>query len=92
MSSDEIVKQMQQILATMQRIVQASGELAERVDGLEQQSGEKLGILTSLEGNLRVLLESYQQQSAAQKELNEALEEALARLEKRVAALESSGA
>jgi hypothetical protein len=91
MDSDEILKQLQQILATMQRIVQASGQLAERVDALEQQSGEKLGVLTSLEGSLRVLLETYQEQAEAQKDANEAMAEAITRLEKRVSALESSG-
>jgi len=53
MSNDEIVKQLQQIVSTLQQIVQASGELAGRVETLEQQAGEKLGMLTSLQGIFR---------------------------------------
>ena len=57
MTPDQVVAQFQQILSTMQRIVSASADLAERVDGLEQNSGELLGKLTDIQGNLQLLLE-----------------------------------
>jgi len=53
MSPDEIVKQLQQIVSTLQKIVEGSADLAERVQALEQQSGEKVGLLTSLQGHLQ---------------------------------------
>ena len=81
MSNDEIVIQLQQILATLKRIVEASGQLAERVDALEHNSAEKLGVLTSLQGHLEVLLDTYQKQSAAQARTNELLEARIAALE-----------
>jgi peptidoglycan hydrolase CwlO-like protein len=91
MSSDEIVKQMQQIVSTLQQIVQASSELAERVGTLEQQSGEKVGVLTSLQGHLQVLLETYQKHAVAQDATNRSVVEALGNLEARLDALESPG-
>lgn len=91
MSPDEIVKQMQQIVSTLQQIVQASSELAGRVDALEQQSGEKVGLLTALQGHLQVLLETYQKQVAAQDATNRTVLEALGTLEGRLNAVESSG-
>ena len=91
MSPDEIVKQMQQIVSTLQQIVQASGELAGRVESLEQQAGEKVGLLTSLQGHLHVLLETYQKQVSAQDATNRTVLEALGSLESRLNALESTG-
>jgi peptidoglycan hydrolase CwlO-like protein len=88
MSNDEIVKQMQQIVSTLQQIVQASGELAEWVETLEQQAGEKVGLLTSLQGHLQVLLETYQKQVSAQDATNRTVLEALGSLESRLNALE----
>jgi hypothetical protein len=89
MSNDEIVKQLQQIVSTLQQIVQASAELAERVGALEQQAGEKVGLLTSLQGHLQVLLETYQKQVAAQEATNQTVLEALGTLEARLNAMES---
>jgi peptidoglycan hydrolase CwlO-like protein len=89
-SPDEIVKQFQQIVTTMQQIVQASAELADRVGTLEQQSGEKVGLLTSLQGHLHVLLETYQKQVAAQDATNRTVIEAISTLEARLDALESA--
>jgi hypothetical protein len=81
MSPDEIVKQMQQIVSTLQQIVQASAELAGRVEMLEQQAGEKVGAMTSLQGHLQLLLETYQKQIASQETTNRAMLEALGTLE-----------
>ena len=90
-SPDEIVNQLQQIVSTLQQIVHASAELADRVAALEQQSGEKVGVLTSLQGHLQVLLESYQQQVAAQDLTNRSVLEGIGNLEARLNALESLG-
>src|SRR4051812_9314011 len=89
MSPDEIVIQLQQIVTTMQQIVKGSAELAERVHALEDQSGEKVGLLTSLQGHLHLLLETYQKQVAAQEATNRTLLEALGTLEARLEILES---
>ena len=86
---DEIVKQLQQIVSTLQQIVHASAELADRVAALEQQSGEKVGVLTSLQGHLQVLLETYQKQVAAQDLTNRSVLEGIGSLEARLNALES---
>jgi len=91
MSPDEIVKQMQQIVSTLQQIVQASAELAGRVEALEQQAGEKVGAMTSLQGHLQLLLETYQKQIALQETTNRAVLDALGALEGRLDALESGG-
>jgi len=91
MAPDEIVKQMQQIVATLQQIVQASAGLAERVETLEQQSGEKVGLLTALQGHLQVLLETYQKQVTAQEATNQTVLEALGTLEARIEAIELLG-
>src|ERR1700730_16493777 len=90
MSNDEILKQLQQIVSTLQQIVQASGELAGRVGALEQQAGEKVGLLTSLQGHLQVLLETYQKQVTAQEATNRTGLEAIGSLEARLDAMESS--
>jgi|SRR6185503_5021228 peptidoglycan hydrolase CwlO-like protein len=92
MSNDEIVAQMQQIVSTLQQIVQASGELAGRVETLEEQAGEKVGAMTALQGHLQLLLETYQKQIASQETTNRAVLEALGTLEARLDALESGGA
>ena len=92
MSPDEIVKQLQQIVGTLQQIVQASADLAARVGSLEQQSGDRFGLLTSLQGHLKVLLETYQKQVTAQEATNRKVLEALGALETRLDAIESGGA
>ena len=84
MTPDQVVAQFQQILSTMQRIVNASADLAERVDGLEQNSGELLGKLTAIQGNLQLLLEK---QTDLQKQVLHDYE----LLEARVRALEVGG-
>ena len=84
MTPDQVVAQFQQILSTMQRIVNASADLAERVDGLEQNSGELLGKLTDIQGNLQLLLEK---QTDLQKQVLHDYE----LLEARVRALEVGG-
>jgi len=91
MSNDEIVKQLQQIISTLQQIVQASADLAERVGTLEQQSGDRVGLLTSLQQHIQVLLETYQKQVAAQEATNRTVLEALGSLEARLNAMESLG-
>src|SRR5579862_2779414 len=91
MTPDDIVKQLQQIVGTLQQIVQASAALAERVEALEQQSGEKVGVLTSLQGHLQVLLETYQKQVTAQEATNRTVLEALGTIEARLDAIESGG-
>ena len=88
MTSDEIVEQLKQILEMLRRTIEASGELAQRVELLEEGSGEKLGVLTSLQGNLKVLLETYQAQAEAQSRTNLDVAESIKRLEARVTALE----
>ncbi len=55
MTPDQIITQFQQILTTMQRIVAASADTAERVDKLEAEQGEILGRLTELQGSLELL-------------------------------------
>ncbi len=90
MSPDEIVKQLQQIVSTLQQIVTGSADLAERIQVLEEQSGEKVGLLTSLQGHLHLLLETYQKQVAAQEATNRTLLEALGTLEARLEILEST--
>ncbi len=84
MTPDQVVSQFQQILSTMQRIVNASADLAERVDGLEQNSGELLGRLTDIQGNLQLLLDK---QTDLQKQVLHDYE----LLEARVRALEVGG-
>lgn len=84
MTPDQVVAQFQQILSTMQRIVNASSDLADRVDGLEQNSGELLGKLTDIQGNLQLLLEK---QTDLQKQVLQDYE----LLESRVRALEVRG-
>ena len=91
MSPDEIVKQLQQIVSTLQQIVQGSADLAQRVQALEQQSGEKVGLLTSLQGHLQVLLETYQKQVTAQEATNRTVLEALGALEARLDAIDLGG-
>ena len=91
MTQDEIVKQFQQIVGTLQQIVQASAALAERVEALEQQSGERVGVLTSLQGHLQMLLETYQKQAAAQETTNRSVLEALGTMDARLAAVEGGG-
>ena len=91
MTPDETVKQLQQIVSTLQQIVQASAALAERVETLEQHSGEKVGVLTSLQGHLQVLLDTYQKQVTAQEATNRTVLDALGHLEARVNAIESAG-
>ena len=88
MTTDEIVKQLQQIVGTLQQIVHASADLATRVEALEQQSGEKVGVLTSLQGHLQVLLETYQKQITAQAATNQKVLETLGMIETRLNALE----
>jgi len=83
MSNEEIVRQLQQIVETMKRIVDASGELAERVEALERRSGEEVGMLTSLGGNLQVLAEQLQTRGEADRELIQDLSDRLGRLEAR---------
>ena len=88
MTSNEIVEQLKQILEMLRRTIEASGELAQRVELLEEGSGEKLGVLTSLQGNLKVLLETYQAHAEAQSRTNLDVAESIKRLEERIVALE----
>ena len=81
MSNEEVVRQLQQIVATMKRVIEASGELAERVDALERRSGEEIGMLTSLAGNLQVLAEQLQSREEAERAMIQDLSERVSRLE-----------
>ncbi len=81
MSNEEVVRQLQQIVATMKRVIEASGELAERVDALERRSGEEIGMLTSLGGNLQVLADQLQSRGEAERALIHDLSARVARLE-----------
>jgi hypothetical protein len=83
MSNEEVVRQLQQIVATMKRVIDASGELAERVDALERRSGEEVGMLTSLAGNLQVLADQLQARGEADRQMIQDLTERVARLEAR---------
>ena len=91
MTPDEIVKQLQQIVGTLQQIVLASAALAERVETLEQQSGQKVGAMTSVQGHLQVLLETYQKQVTAQEATNRTVLDALGTIEARLDAIEGRG-
>jgi hypothetical protein len=89
MSPEQVVAQFQQILATLQRIVAASSGLSDRVDVLEQNSGETLGRLTELQGHVQILIETYQAHAKVQSELNDQLARAIAAIEARLEALEA---
>jgi hypothetical protein len=54
MTPEQILTQFQQILTTMQRMVAASADTAERVDKLEAANGELLGQITKLQGTLEL--------------------------------------
>lgn len=88
MSHDQIVQQFQQIVDTLKRTIEASASLAERVEALERNSGDALGVLTSLQGNLQILLDQYQTQAQAQNRFNQDLSASVSRLEARIAVLE----
>ena len=91
MTEEQIVIQFQQILATLKRIVEASGDLAERVDGLEKSSGDTLGALTSIQGNVQLLLDTYQSQAMKQNMMNEQVAKSIAELQAKVAELSGGG-
>jgi hypothetical protein len=86
---EQIVDQFQQVIGTLKRTIEASAAVADRVEALERNSGETIGMLTSLQGNVQVLLETYQAQSQAQNELMMEAVNRIAQLEARLAALES---
>jgi len=81
MSNEEVVRQLQLIVATMKRVIEASGELAERVEALERRSGDELGMLTSLGGNLQVLAEQLQSREEAERASIQDLSERVSHLE-----------
>ena len=87
MSQDQIVEQFQQILATLKRIVEASGDLAARVEGIERSTGDTLGALTSIQGTVQLLLETYQSHGTRQNAINEQVARSIADLEAKIAAL-----
>ena len=89
MSPHEIVAQFQQIVETLRRVVEASADVAARVEALEHENGEKLGLLTALQGHLKVLLETYQSHMEAQSATNASIAQAIAGLEARIAKLEN---
>jgi len=84
MTPDQIVDQFQQILATMQRMIAASADLARRIDVLEQASGEISGRLTHIDGNIQLMLDTVQTQPesllAAYQDLSERVRMAEAEL------------
>jgi hypothetical protein len=85
---DQIVDQFQQVVGTLKRTIEASAAVAGRVEELERNSGETIGMLTSLQGNVQVLLETYQAQAKAQNDLLTALAQRVGELESRIAILE----
>jgi hypothetical protein len=74
MTNEDIVAQFKQVVDTLQRIVNASGELASRVEFVEQRSGDVLGLLTSIQGHLHVLLEQFEKQEREQAGLKARIE------------------
>ena len=88
MSEEQIVEQFQQIFDTLKRIVDASGELAARVDKLEQNWGDAVGALTAIQGSVQVLLESHRAEGARQNQFHEHIIRSLAQLEVRVSAMD----
>jgi K+-sensing histidine kinase KdpD len=80
LTHEQIVDQLRQIVATLQRIVSASGELADRVTTLESRSHE-LGPLTAIQGSLTLLLEQIQRQGEEQARLNADLNQRIEALE-----------
>lgn len=88
MSPDQVVTQFQQILTTLQRIVNASSNLSDRVDALEQGSGEILGKLTEIQGHIQIVIENLQAERDEQRQVNDQLARTVADLTSRVAALE----
>lgn len=84
MSNEEVVRQLQQIVTTMKRVIEASGELAERVEALERRSGDELGMLTSLGGNLQVLADQLKERAEADQDVIQNLSDRLARVEAKV--------
>jgi hypothetical protein len=74
MTNEDIVAQFKQVVDTLQRIVNASGELAGRVEFVEQRSGDVLGLLTSIQGHLHVLLEQFEKQEREQAGLRARIE------------------
>jgi hypothetical protein len=89
MSTEQIVEQFQQIVDTLQKIIAASQGLNERVETLERGTGDTLGALTSIQGNLQMLLENYRQQAETQNKINRHIADAVANLEAKVAAIEN---
>ena len=87
MSPEQVVDQFQQILGALKKIVEASATTAGRVEALESRSGDLLGALTSIQGNLQMLLETYQGQAESQSDLNQEVSRRLASLEAKVATL-----
>jgi hypothetical protein len=88
--SPEIIQQFQQIVATLKRVIEASGELAEKVDSLELRSNDTLQALTSIQSDLQALLKNYESHARLQTTVSTELAEAISRLEARVAALEGN--
>jgi hypothetical protein len=86
--SPEVIQQFQQIVATMKRVIEASGELAEKVDALDQRSNDTLAALNGLHGDLQALLSNYEKHAKMQTAVAAQLADAVARLESRVATLE----
>ena len=80
MTHEQVVDQLRQIVATLQRIVAASGELADRVAAMESRSNE-VGPLTAIQGSLTLLLEQIQKQGEEQARLNADLNQRIAALE-----------
>jgi len=74
MTNEEIVAQFQQIVDTLQRIVNATGDLAGRVEQMEDRTAEQLGLLTGIQGNLGVLVEQFEKQDKENAELRARLE------------------
>jgi cell division septum initiation protein DivIVA len=79
-TQEQVIDQLRQIVATLQRIVTASGELADRVATLESRSSE-LGPLTAIQGSLSLLLEQIQRQREEQASTNASLSKRIESLE-----------
>jgi hypothetical protein len=87
-TQEQIVTQLQQIVVTLQRIVTASGELADRVATIESRSSDP-GPLTAIQGTLSLLLEQLQKQGEEQASTNAAVHQALQDQQRRIEILEN---
>jgi oligoendopeptidase F len=88
--SPEIIEQFQKIVSTMQRMIAASGEIAEKVDAMELRTNDTLAALTSIQSDLQGLLKTYENHARMQNSVNTELADAITKLDARLSALEGA--